>query len=61
MLNLSGVKDSFDSVKNIKVHSKYLRKMLNELTSNVEHTLATYNAGPENPRIYNDISTFKET
>ncbi|MEA2103727.1 MAG: transglycosylase SLT domain-containing protein [Candidatus Cloacimonadota bacterium] len=55
------VKNVFNPKDNINGGTKYLAKMLKIFKSDIDSSLAAYNAGPRNVQKYNGIPPFRET
>ena len=56
-----GISDIFDPAQNIKAGVKYLSILKKRFESDIDSTLAAYNAGLQNVIKYNGIPPFKET
>ncbi|HSQ74160.1 MAG TPA: transglycosylase SLT domain-containing protein [Bacteroidota bacterium] len=56
-----GVRDVWDPRQNVRGGAKYLSQMLERFQGNVEHALASYNAGPGAVDKYQGVPPYKET
>jgi hypothetical protein len=56
-----GVQNIFDPQENIDAGTRYLRDLLQQYHNDLVLTLAAYNAGPENVRVYGRVPPFAET
>lgn len=56
-----GIDDVFNPEQNIKAGVKYLSMLIKRFDSDIDSTLAAYNAGPQNVIKYNGIPPFTET
>jgi Rod binding domain-containing protein len=56
-----GVRDVWDPRQNVRGGAKYLGQMLERFQGNVEHALASYNAGPGAVDKYQGVPPYKET
>ena len=56
-----GVRDVWDPRQNVRGGAKYLSQMLDRFQGNVEHALASYNAGPGAVDKYQGVPPYKET
>jgi len=56
-----GVKDVWDPEENIDGGAKYLQQMLTRFGGNVEHAVASYNAGPGAVEKHGGVPPIKET
>ncbi len=56
-----GVRNVWDPQQNVNGGAKYLSQLLNRFRGNVEHALASYNAGPGAVEKHKGIPPYKET
>lgn len=56
-----GVQNRYDPSQNIEGGAKYLRYLIERFEGNLEHAIASYNAGPLNVEKYGKVPPFKET
>lgn len=56
-----GVQNVWDPKENIQGGTKYLQQLLDKFDGNVEHAVASYNAGPAAVEKYGGVPPYKET
>jgi Rod binding domain-containing protein len=56
-----GVQDVWDPRQNVQGGARYLGKMMDRFSGNIEHAVASYNAGPGAVEKHNGVPPYKET